>query len=326
MEKLIGFKSFFSKHFTDIVECFFLVHFLKKKQSCLKIYNMIVKQNFGKTGHASSRTIFGAAGIGWISQREADPALDLLLEYDVNHIDVAASYGDAEERLKPWLKKHRDRFFLATKTGERTKEGAWSDLMNSLNRMGVEHIDLWQFHCLIDEKEWDTVMSAGGALEAAIEAREKGIIDYIGVTGHEYIAPAMHKKSLERFEFDSVLLPFNYFMMQDKDYENDFEDLMSICRNRGVAVQTIKSLARSYWPEGESGSTWYKPLTEKSDIRNSVHWVLGQGDYFLNTTGDVKLLPYVLKAASEFEKAPTDKIMDQLVANRNISKIFPFPE
>ncbi|MBB6480557.1 aldo/keto reductase [Spirochaeta isovalerica] len=288
---------------------------------------MIDKKEFGKTGHLSSRTIFGAAALGWISQEEADPALDLLLHYDVNHIDVAASYGDAEIRLKPWLRKHRDRFFLATKTGERTRDGAWRELMNSLERMGVDHIDLWQFHCLIDEKEWDTVMSSGGALEAAMEARDKGIIDYIGVTGHEYIAPVMHKKSLERFDFDSILLPFNYFMMKDETYKKDFEELMTLCRSRGTAVQTIKSLARSYWAEGEKrGSTWYKPLTEQSDIDKAVHWVLGQGDYFLNTTGDVKLLPSVLRAASEFKEAPSSSDMDRLISERNISKIFPFPE
>ncbi|MBN2659414.1 MAG: aldo/keto reductase [Spirochaetales bacterium] len=287
---------------------------------------MIDKIEFGKTGHLSSRTIFGAAALGWISQEEADPALDLLLSYDVNHIDVAASYGEAEVRLKPWLRKHRDRFFLATKTEKRTKDGAWRELMSSLDRMGVDHIDLWQFHCLIDEKEWDAVMSAGGALEAAMEAREKGIIDYIGVTGHEYIAPVMHKRSLERFDFDSVLLPFNYYMMQDETYKKDFEELMSLCAERGVAVQTIKSLARSYWAEGEArGNTWYKPLTEKSDIEKAVHWVLGQGDYFLNTSADVNLLPLILEAASAFEKAPSSAEMDKLIAERDFSKIFPFP-
>lgn len=288
---------------------------------------MISKLEFGKTGHLSSRTIFGAAAIGWISQKEADPALDLLLEYGVNHIDVAASYGDAELRLKPWLKKYPDHFFLASKTGERTREGAWKDLMNSLDRMGVDHINLWQFHCLIDSAEWETVMSEGGALEAALEARDKGIIDYIGVTGHEYIVPSMHKKSLEHFDFDSVLLPFNHFMMTDPQYRKDFDSLMVLCRERKVAVQTIKSLARSYWQEGDvRGNTWYKPLSDPADIEKAVHWVLGQGDYFLNTTGDVKLLPHILEAASRFSSSPSDDDMAVLEKELGYSKFFPFPE
>lgn len=288
---------------------------------------MIIQKEFGRTGHASSRTIFGAAALAATSQKESDPALDLLLEYGVNHIDVAASYGDAELRLKPWLKKHRDKFFLATKTGERTKAGAWRDLMNSLERMGVEHIDLWQFHCLIDDDEWETVMSPGGALEAALEARDKGIIDYIGVTGHEYRVPAMHLKSLERFDFDSVLLPCNRFMLSDEEYKKDFEKLVGLCAGRNVAVQTIKSLALSYWGDGDSkGSTWYKPLTDPEDIELAVHWVLGRGDWFLNTTGDVKLLPHVLKAADNFKKKPSEEEMEDLFKRRTFSKIFPFPE
>lgn len=300
---------------------------MKSPVYCYETYTMITRQIFGRTGHESSRTIFGAAALGWISQKEADPALDLLLEYGVNHIDVAASYGDAELRLRPWLKKYPDRFFLATKTGERTKEGAWKDLMNSLERMGVEHIDLWQFHCLIDGGEWETVMSPGGALEAAVEAREKGIIDYIGVTGHEYIVPVMHRRSLEYFDFDSVLLPFNRFMMSDEKYREDFLTLTRLCADRNVAVQTIKSLALSYWGEGEKRSnTWYKPLNDPEDIRRAVHWVLGQGNYYLNTSADVNLLPHILKAADEFSVPPAEGDMDEMFERLSFSKIFPFPE
>lgn len=288
---------------------------------------MIEKNEFGKTGHKSSRTIFGAASLGWISQKEADPTLDLLLEYGVNHIDTAASYGDAEDRLKPWLKTRRDQFFLATKTGERTKKEAWGELMNSLKRMGVEHIDLWQFHCLIDSDEWDTVMGKGGALEAAIEAREKGIIDFIGVTGHEYIVPKMHLKSLRRFDFDSVLLPYNYFMMKDEEYRRDFTQLIELCSSQNVAVQTIKSIARSHWGKNEKrGSTWYKPITDPGDLERSVHWVLSQDGFFLNTTGDVKLLPRILSAASKVQQKPADSEMEEMIERLKISKIFPFPK
>ena len=287
---------------------------------------MIDKINFGKTGHKSTRTIFGAASLGWISQKEADPALDQLLEYGVNHIDTAASYGDAEDRLKPWLKNHRDKFFLATKTGKRTKKEAWDELMSSLKRMGVDHIDLWQFHGLFNQDEWEIAMAKGGVLEAAIEARDKGIISNIGVTGHEYRVPKMHMQSLERFDFDSILLPFNYFMMTDDEYRKDFNELIELCRSKNVAVQTIKSLARSYWNEGETkGATWYKPITEPEDMKKSISWVLGYDNLFLNTTGDVNLLPAVLDAASNRIPKPENAVMDEMVKRLNISKIFPFP-
>ena len=287
---------------------------------------MIDKIEFGKTGHYSSRTLFGAAGIGGISQKEADPVLDLLLQYDVNHIDVAASYGAAEDRLKPWLKNHRDKFFLATKTGERTKKAAWNELMKSLERMGVEHIDLLQFHGLMDQTEWDTVMGKNGALEAAIEARDKGIIDYIGVTGHDYIVPKMHLKSIKRFDFDSVLLPFNYFMMSDEEYKKDFTELTDLCREKKIAIQTIKSLARSYWGDGDKrGATWYKPITNFEDMTKSINWVLSHDDIFLNTTGDVNLLPTVLEIASKLSGKPDDSEMIEMIERLNVSKIFPFP-
>jgi aryl-alcohol dehydrogenase-like predicted oxidoreductase len=288
---------------------------------------MIDKIDFGKTGHKSSRTIFGAAALGELSQKEADPVLDILLEYGVNHIDTAASYGDSEERLKPWLKKHRDNFFLATKTGERTRKGAWDELMRSLKRMGVEHIDLLQFHCLIDPDEWDTVMGKNGALEAAVEARDKGIIDFIGVTGHEYIAPKMHLKSLERFDFDSVLLPYNYFMMSDAVYMKDFTELQNQCHSKKIALQTIKAIARSYWGGGDTkGSTWYKPISGRDDIIKSVNWVLGEQDLFLNTAGDIKLIPLILEAASNLSGKPDDEVMNEMMKRLKISKIFPFPQ
>ncbi|MBI9100410.1 MAG: aldo/keto reductase [Spirochaetaceae bacterium] len=284
------------------------------------------KIQFGNTGHYSTRTIFGAASLGSISQREADPTLDLLLQYGINHIDTAASYGEAEDRLKPWLKNHRDKFFLATKTGERTKDAAWGELMNSLKRMGVEHIDLWQFHCLIDPGEWDTVMGKGGALEAAIEARDKGIIDYIGVTGHEYVVPQMHLKSLKRFDFDSVLLPFNYFMMSDDDYRRDFNELYDLCQSGKIALQTIKSIARSYWGNGEKqGGTWYKPITDYEDMKKSINWVLGHENLFLNTAGDVTLLPQILEIASKPIGKPENREMEEMIERLHISKIFPFP-
>src|SRR5689334_21840398 len=177
---------------------------------------------FGRTGHQSTRVIFGAAALSRVSQDVADRALDVLLEHGVNHIDVAASYGDAELRLAPWLKRHRNDFFLATKTGERSAEGARAELQRSLDRLGVDHVDLWQLHNLSDPIQWDKALSPGGAIEAAVEAREQGLVRAIGVTGHGLQVAATHRRSLQRFDFDSVLLPYNFLTMQSAYYAEHF--------------------------------------------------------------------------------------------------------
>src|ERR671920_1567375 len=202
---------------------------------------MIPRAPFGSTGHDSSRVLFGAAALGEVSQDVADRALDVLLEHGVNHIDVAASYGDAELRVAPWLRRHPDTFFLATKTGERTYEGARDEIRRSLERLGVEHVDSLQLHNLVDVIEWDTALSDGGALQAAVEARDEGLVRFIGVTGHGLSVPEMHRRSLERFAFDSVLCPYNWVQMQDERYADRFEALAAVCAETGVALQTIKS-------------------------------------------------------------------------------------
>lgn len=260
---------------------------------------MIPTLTFGRTGHASTRTIFGAAALARVTQDEADGVLPLLLRYGVNHIDVAASYGDAELRIAPWLAAHRDRFFLATKTGGRTYDAAKRQIHLSLARMGVDRIDLIQLHNLADPIEWDTALSPRGALDACVEARAEGLIRYIGVTGHGTQIAATHLRSLERFDFDSVLLPYNYLMMQDRHYAAMFERVAAVCRERNVAVQTIKSIARRpWWGRERTRATWYQPLEEQRDIDLAVHWVLARPGIFLNTVGDIALLPKVLDAAA----------------------------
>src|SRR4030042_1840490 len=264
---------------------------------------MIPKIPFGKTGQVSTRTICGAAALGAMRQERADQVLETLLKYGVNHIDVAASYGDAELRVGAWMKEHRKKFFLATKTGERTASGARDSIQRSLDRLQVDRLDLIQFHNLTDEPGWETAFAPGGALEAAIEARERGLVRFIGVTGHGTRAPAMHLRSLERFAFDSVLLPYNYMLMQSPDYAADFERLIKQCADRGVAVQTIKSVARRRWREGGTSKSfsWYEPTTGPDGLRRVVHWVLSRPNIFLNTTSDATLLPSILQAASEFD-------------------------
>jgi len=284
---------------------------------------MIPTLPFGRTGHQSTRTLFGAAALGEVTQEQADRTLDVLLRYDVNHIDVAASYGDAELRVAPWLKRYPDRFFLATKTGERTYQGARDEFHRSLERLGVAQVDLIQLHNLVHPEEWDVAMGPGGALEALIEAREQGLVRFIGVTGHGSTVAAMHKRSLTRFDFDSVLLPYNYPMMQTPRYAQDFEDLARLCRERNVAVQTIKSITRGPWATKEqTRACWYEPLEDQADIDRAVHWVLGRPEAFLNTVGDVDLLPRVLDAASRFETATNDEEMGRVVEQRQMTALF----
>lgn len=270
---------------------------------------MIEKQPFGATGQVSTRTIFGAAALGQVSQDEADQTLQVLLEYGVNHIDTAASYGESELRIGPWMAQHRQNFFLATKTGERTYEKARAEIHRSLERLRVDQVDLLQLHNLADPQEWETAMGAGGALEAAIEAREQGLTRFIGVTGHGVTIAATHRRSLERFAFDSVLLPYNYPMMQNAEYAADFEDLQKLCQERNVAVQTIKAITRKPWGETpHNRATWYQPLEEQGDIDVAVSWMLSRPGIFLNTIGDIHILPKVLKAAANLQPASDEDI------------------
>ncbi len=284
---------------------------------------MIPKQPFGRTGHLSTRTIFGAAALGRVSQVEADRTLAVLLEYGLNHIDTAASYGEAEQRIGPWLERHRRDFFLATKTEERTYQAARAELHRSLERLRTDHVDLWQLHYLVKPEEWEIAMGPGGVLEAAIEAREQGLIRFIGVTGHDVPIAEMHLRSLARFDFDSVLLPYNYTLMQNPEYAANFEKVLAVCQERNVAVQTIKSLCRRPWGDRpHTWATWYEPFTEQADIDRAVHWVLSRPGLFLNTVGDIDLLPKVLEAASRFESSPTDEEMAAAAARLEMEPLF----
>jgi aryl-alcohol dehydrogenase-like predicted oxidoreductase len=278
---------------------------------------------FGATGHDSSRVVFGAAALASVSKGDADRALDQLLEHGINHIDVAAGYGDAELRIAPWLKRNPGTFFVATKTGERTYRGAREEIRRSLDRLGVDRVDSIQLHNLVDVIEWDAALSADGALEAAIEAREEGLVRFIGVTGHGLSVPEMHRRSLERFPFDSVLAPYNYVQMQDARYAETFEALAAVCAERNVALQTIKSLARRRWDgRTATAATWYEPLREQADIDLAVHWVLGRADAFLLTTGDVGIIPGLLDAAERFERRPSDDDMAALAARSESEPLF----
>ncbi len=284
---------------------------------------MITKQAFGHTGHMSSRILLGAAAFGGVSQIETDEAMDLALSFGVNHVDVAASYGEAELRLGDWIRRHGRPFFLATKTGERTATKAFAEIQRSLERLQVTQVDLIQLHNLVDTQEWEIALGPGGALEAAIQAREQGLVRFIGITGHGLTVAKMHRLALERFNFDSVLLPLNYLMLQNQQYRSDYLGLLEVCQARNVAVQTIKSIVRGPWGEhSPDRATWYRPLEEQDDIDQAVHWVLGHEGVFLNSAGDVHVLPKVLSAAERFELPPTNEEMQKMVEKLGAQSLF----
>lgn len=284
---------------------------------------VIPTRPFGRTGHDSTRVLFGAAALGNVTQDQADQTMELIQSYGINHIDTARSYGDAELRLGPWMQTHRDSFFLATKTGERTREGAKREISESLERLRTDHVDLIQLHNLVEPEEWDTAFAPGGALEAVIEAKEQGLVSFIGVTGHGVTVAAQHLRSLEQYPFDSVLLPYNFAMSHNSAYLADLERLVTVCAERNVAVQTIKSITRAPWGDREqTANTWYEPLTDQVAIDTAVAWVLGREGLFLNTVGDITILPKVLEAAAKVTDRPDAEAMRALEESVGLQPLF----
>ncbi len=287
---------------------------------------MIERRPFGRTGHQSTVTLFGAAALARATQDEADRALEVLLRHGVNHIDTAARYGDSELRIGPWMARHRKDFFLATKTGARGAREAREDLHRSLERLKVDSVDLIQMHSLGHPDDWDQAMGANGALEALVQAKQQGLVRAIGVTGHGWTIAAMHRRGLARYDFDSILLPYNFFMAQNERYREAFEEVTAICRERNVAVQTIKGIARGPWATTDrTHGTWYQPLERQEDIDRAVHWVLGRPGIFLNTAGDLGLLPRVLDAASRFKARPSEAEMTAMHEATRMTSLFGLP-
>jgi aryl-alcohol dehydrogenase-like predicted oxidoreductase len=282
---------------------------------------------FGRTGHASSRVIFGAAALAGMRQERADEVLALLLRHGVNHLDTAAMYGQSEERIGPWMAEHRDRFFLATKTGERTAAGARAELERSLERLRVDAVDLIQLHNLVEPDEWEVAHGPGGAVEALVQARDEGLVRNIGVTGHGTRIAGMHLRSLERQPglFASVLLPFSYVALRDPTYRADVETLLQRCAAEDVAVQTIKGTARRRWREDDDARrfSWYEPLTDEGAIDRATRWVLSHPQVFLNSTSDGRVLPAVLAAADRAEhERPSDAELDADIAAQEMAPLF----
>jgi aryl-alcohol dehydrogenase-like predicted oxidoreductase len=285
---------------------------------------MIETKLFGRTGHLSARAIFGSACLSRATEDDADRALELLLRYGINHIDTAPRYGEAELRIGRWMRYHRDRFFLATKMDQPRYQEACDQFSRSLERLQVDQVDLLQLHNLTDVVFRELIMGPGGALEFLIEAKEKGLTRFIGITGHGLQAARMHGQSLKRFKnFDAVLLPCNYLLMQIPDYAGEFNRLLDHCKEQEIAVQTIKSAARRFWGDkARSHTTWYEPLTDAEAITKCVHWVLGRPDLFLVTTGDIQVLPKVLEAAATFTSSPSDEEMAAVVRSQGMEPVF----
>ncbi len=287
---------------------------------------MIQKLPFGRTGHDSTRTLFGGAAFKPTTEQDvSDRTLEVLLEYGVNHIDTARSYGrgNSETLIGTWMGNHRDKFFLATKTGHRTREGAEEQLATSFEQLQVDQIDLIQMHGLTKEEDWETAMGPDGALEALVAARDRGQVRFIGVTGHGLVTPSMHTRSLERFPFDSVLFPYNYILAQDSEYDEDVQRLIELCAERQVAVQIIKSIARRPWGEREqTRDPWYEPLEEPEDIQRAVDFVFSMGDVFINAVSDVNVLPHVLDAAGRTGPCPPDADMAEMALRMEMATIF----
>ena len=283
------------------------------------------KRRFGRTGHMSTMAIFGAVALGKATQAQADETMDRVIAAGVNHIDVAPSYGDAEERLQPCLAKERKRFFLGCKTEERTSSGADAELHRSLKRLGVDSFDLYQIHGITTMEELDRVTAPDGALEAIKKARTDGLTRYIGITGHGVDAPRIFLEALRRFDFDSVLFPINFIQYANKEYRRYAEELLRQCHSRDVGTMIIKSITRGPWgaDQPRTYEPWYEPFSDARMIQQAVNFVLSQDVTGLCTVGDMALLPLVLNACEHFARMSQSE-QERLIetANREYKPLF----
>jgi aryl-alcohol dehydrogenase-like predicted oxidoreductase len=259
----------------------------------------VQQRRLGRIGHMSSVLVYGAAGLAAVDQATADRSVQLALDAGINHFDVAASYGEAELRLGPWMARLRDRVFLATKAERRDRDGAWAQINQSLERLQTDHVDLIQIHAVGDLADLDRVTGPGGSLEAAARARDEGLAGAIGITGHGHQAPATHREALRRFEFDTVLTPLNYVLSHDLAYRSDYEGLVADVQSRDVALMVIKAVSRRNWPPAAEHrfATWYEPFDDQEQITAAVVWTLSHQEVTaIATPGDVRLLPLVIEA------------------------------
>ena len=280
-------------------------------------------RRLGRLEHRSSVLIYGAAALSDVTQDVADRSIQQALDGGINHLDVAADYGDAELRLGPWMPRVRDRVFLATKTGERERESAWRQINASLERLQTDHVDLLQLHAVGDLEDLDRATGPGGALEAALRAQEEGLVGAVGITGHGDQAPATHLEALRRHPFATVLTPLNPVLWRDEAYRADFEALVAEVRRQDAGLMTIKTASRRNWPDGVDHrySTWYEPYADQVRITAAVSWVLAHDEVTgLATAGDVGLLGRFLEA--ERSRVSVVEAERELAADREYSSPF----
>jgi aryl-alcohol dehydrogenase-like predicted oxidoreductase len=260
------------------------------------------KRRLGKTGHTSTVLTLGGAALGRVTQAEADAAMSLVMEHGINHIDVAPSYGEAELRIGPWMPRHRKDFFLGCKTQARDKAGAWESIKRSMDRLKVDHFDLFQFHGVDDLANLNTILGPNGALEAVLEARQQGLIGYVGITGHR---PSVYVEALKRFDFDTVLFPLSRVHAAHFDEGNDFRPLLDAAGRKDVGVLAIKAVSKRMWPNGHRPyQTWYEPFDSQTDIDRSLWYTLSQSVTTCPMPSDLKLWPLVIDAAERFRPMP----------------------
>jgi aryl-alcohol dehydrogenase-like predicted oxidoreductase len=281
------------------------------------------RRRLGRTGHDSSVLIYGAAALAEVDQETADASLDEALAAGVNHFDVARDYGEAEVRMAPWLREHRGEIFLATKTGQRDAEAAWRGIHESLERLGVDSVDLLQLHAVGDLEELDKATAPEGALKAAVRAQEEGLVTHIGITGHSHSAPGTHLEALRRHPFATVLTPLNPAVWARPDYRADYQALVAEAQAQDVGLMVIKTVSRRNWPEGADHgyATWYEPQSEPAKIRAAVSWALAHEEITgLATPGDVRLLRHVV--AAEQDRMPADEAEAFLTGDPDYSSPF----
>jgi aryl-alcohol dehydrogenase-like predicted oxidoreductase len=275
------------------------------------------RRRLGRLGHHSSVLIYGGAALAEVDQDTADRSVQEALDAGINHLDVAASYGDAELRLGPWMPRIRDRVLLATKTGERERDAAWAQINASLERLQTDSVDLLQLHAVGDLVELDRVTGRGGALEAAVRAQEEGLVGAVGITGHGTEAAQTHLEALRRFPFATVLTPLNAVLWRDAGFRAAYDALVAEVQRQDVGLMTIKTVARRNWPQGPDGApyaTWYEPYDDAARIRAAVSWVLAHDEVTgLATAGDVRLLHHLV--AAERDRMPVDAAEDALAGD-----------
>jgi predicted aldo/keto reductase-like oxidoreductase len=271
----------------------------------------------------STVAIFGGAAFYTISQEEADKVMEQVIAAGINHIDIAPSYGQAEERVGPWMPRERERFFLGCKTTERTKEGAWNELQQSLKRLQTDAFDLYQAHAVTTVEELDAITMKGGALEAFEKARREGLTKYIGITGHGANAPEIYLEALRRFEFDSVLFPLNFVQMANPDYQRHAQELISVCSSKDVGTMIIKHITKGPWGDKQkTATTWYEPFTDMENIQNAVNFALSYPVTGICTPGDIRVLPLVIQACENYSELNHEQIDEMIELGKQYEPLF----